>query len=577
MKQMRTWRKRIVSFVLVLAITITSVPFSDAMKVQAETKEQEKTWLENKSLMKNESIGMLVNDNGRYSIGVTGGDPENEKDDNKRILYGYPGGSTSYTTFRINGANVIYGSSNGSFDTERACNEGGMDYQDIHIKQKLSFIHNSATGRDDVVEIRYTAVNNSGKEQKIGCRIMMDTMLGDNDSAPFRIPGVGSVTTETEFTGDDIPQIWQAFDKLSDPSVIAQGRFYKREEERPDKVQFGHWRGFNNIAWEYHIVKESGCGDSGVTATWYEKPLAPGETREYVTYYGLSDLSEDFRAPLVLGVYSEAELEEHDGKYMPNPFPVNAYIENIGIGAAEAVSVKLELPKGLQFAGDSEETIELENIKPKGTVQASWQVEALPVYTDKDYKIRVVLSYDNGSSKSVTRTIHVPAATKRLREVPAALKYTLFSESSGQDLSMYGWKNYVTGDVYTGKNYVYSGSILDISGKVDAVGNIITNGWQLNIDERNEHSEKIEMPDLKEDIISKAGEITSYKGSKTYTEDAIRLDKSVQAEENITFAGTTFQGDGYFMAGKDITCGLNQGSTYNDGKIVMYSEKQFGK
>ena len=36
MKQMRTWRKRIVSFVLVLAITITSVPFSDAMKVQAE-------------------------------------------------------------------------------------------------------------------------------------------------------------------------------------------------------------------------------------------------------------------------------------------------------------------------------------------------------------------------------------------------------------------------------------------------------------------------------------------------------------------------------------------------------------
>lgn len=457
-----------------------------------------------------------------------------------------------------------------SFDVKKACNNSEVDYNGFHFQQKLTFIHNSATGREDVVEIRYTATNTSKQEQELGCRIMMDTQLGWNDSAPFRIPGVGAVTTETEFLGDEIPQLWQAFDSLSNPSIIAQGRFYKSSLERPDKVQFANWRRLRNTVWEYQICADSGNGDSAVAATWYEKPIAPGESREYVTYYGLSELSQNLSSPLILSAYSEAELEEQQGDYLPNPFPVNAYIENIGQETAKAASVSLELPKGLQFVGGSVSNIALGDIAVGAMKQAGWNVRAVPISTAKDYTIRIILNYDGGTSKSVTRTIHVPAVKKH-REVPKALEYTLFSQKPDRDLSMYGWKSYVTGDVYSGRDYQYNGSILDIRGKVDAVRKIVTNGWQLKIDQRNEGENPVEMPDLSEDIRSKSGEVQYYRGSKTYTEDSIRLEKSVEAEQDLNFAGTTFTGDGYFIAGRNITCGLNQGTTYNDGKIVMYS------
>ena len=565
--------KRCLSMLLIAAMVLGLIPQSAyAAGTGEETEQHPKTWMENDSLMKNDYIGLYTNQNGRYSIGTTGGDPENEKDENKKILYGYDSGSTSYTTFRINGSNYQYSSRTSAFDTDRADNTSEMDQQGIHITQKLSMLHNSATGRDDVVEIRYTVQNESDEEKNIGCRIMMDTQLGGNDSAPFRIPGVGAVTTETEYEGEDIPQIWQAFDSLSDPSVIAQGRFYKSTADRPDKVQFGNWRGMSGTAWDYPTHNGSGNGDSAVAVTWKENTLAPGETREYVTYYGLSEFSQDISAPLILSVYSEAELEEQDGSYVPNPFPVSAYIENIGSDTAKEVSVKLELPKGLTLAGDSEETVILGDVPVSRMRQAGWQVQAAPVRKDTDYKIRVVLSYDNGASKSVTRKIHVPAATGTAsgREVPKALDYTLFTLNS---LAMSGYTYGITGNVYTGKSFMYSGSGLNISGRLDAADTIQTSGWQINIGEQKEHAEETAMPDLFGDIERKAGDIERFEDSTTFTDEKMTLSHSIKSQKDITFAGAEFEGSGYVIAGGDITCQIGQAKNYNDGKVVFCSEQ----
>ena len=573
-REIKTWGRRLLSFVLVTALMLGLIPESayGAGTQSRAAGEADDTWLADSRVMKNSYIGLYVDNNGKFSIGTTGGNPDNEKDGNKALLYGYDKGSTSYTTFRLGERNYVYNAGQSAFDVENACHNSATDRDNFHIEQKLSFIHNSATGRDDVVELRYTVTNNGEDEMDVGCRIMMDTQLGGNDSAPFRIPGTGSVTTETEFEYEDVPQIWQAFDSLSNPGAVSQGRFYKSEEDRPDKVQFANWRHLYDKKWEYTVKQGAGNGDSAVAVTWYGKPLAPGEKREYVTCYGLSELSQDLNAPLTLSVYSEAELEEKEGEYIPNPFPVNAYIENIGETAAKAVSVKLELPKGLRLADGFEESIVLDDIRAGGMAQAGWQVTALPVYSDRDYKMRVVLSYDNGSTKSVSRTIHVPAATKKQKDVPPALAYTLFSESTEQNLSMYGWKSYITGDIYTGKDYIYNGSILDITGKVDAAGSVSVSGWQLKVDEKNEKTEPVSMPDLKDDIIGKIKEADYYEESKTFSEDAIKLSKSIRGQKDITFAGTTFEGNGYVVAGGNISCGLNQGSTYNNGKVVMYSE-----
>lgn len=64
---------------------------------------------------------------------------------------------------------------------------------------------------------------------------------------------------------------------------IAQGRLYQTEEDKPDKVQFCNWRELSNCSWNYKVCTGSSNGDSGVAMTWNEAPLAPDESREYVT------------------------------------------------------------------------------------------------------------------------------------------------------------------------------------------------------------------------------------------------------------------------------------------------------
>lgn len=71
---------------------------------------------------------------------------------------------------------------------------------------------------------KYTVTNNDSINHNIGVRIMIDTMLNNNDGPPFRIPGIETpITTEIEFFPPNIPQYWQAFYSLSDPDIMSQG------------------------------------------------------------------------------------------------------------------------------------------------------------------------------------------------------------------------------------------------------------------------------------------------------------------------------------------------------------------
>ena len=126
---------------------------------------------------------------------------------------------------------------------------------------------------------------------------MLDTMLGSNDNAPFRIEGIGNVTTEKEFIGDSIPQYWQAFDSLTNPTVVSQGTFIRGNNLKPDKVQFANWRRLESTLWNYQINENSSNGDSAVAVTWDEKTLRAGETRTYTTYYGMSEIQQDLLPP----------------------------------------------------------------------------------------------------------------------------------------------------------------------------------------------------------------------------------------------------------------------------------------
>lgn len=192
-----------------------------------------KSALKNSTIIANDYIEFNTTQYGLYTIGTTGGNPNSTTDDNKKMLYGHPGGSTSKTTINVGGKINQFTSSNVTYDADGSKSVSKASYDGVVVTQELSIIENSATGREDVVQIKYIVKNDTEFEKQVGIRIMMDTMLGSNDAAPFRVNG-SDVTTETEYTGANIPQIWQAFDSAINPGVVAQGTFYKSGDRKPE-------------------------------------------------------------------------------------------------------------------------------------------------------------------------------------------------------------------------------------------------------------------------------------------------------------------------------------------------------
>lgn len=263
-----------------------------------------KSILKNNTLIANDYIEFNTASNGHYTIGTIGGNPNSSTDDNKKMLFGHPGGGTSKTTIVVGESINEFTSSNVTYDADGSKSVSKASYDGVDVTQELSIIENSATGRDDVVKIKYIVKNDTEYAKQVGIRIMMDTMLGGNDAAPFRVNG-SDVTTETVYSGSNIPQIWQDFDSATNPGVVAQGTFYKSGDRKPDKVQFTNWGNVTSTLWDYVTQPGRSNGDSAVSITWNKDTFTSGETREFVTYYGLSELEQNLIPPLALSVYAD--------------------------------------------------------------------------------------------------------------------------------------------------------------------------------------------------------------------------------------------------------------------------------
>lgn len=363
-------------------------------------------------LMYNSYIEYYVRSNGRFTIGTTGGDPDNPNDNYKKLTYGHPGSSTSYTTMKIDGSNYIY-YPNTQAPTPNEPNltstsESRMN--NVSVKQELSIVKNTSTERDDVVQIKYIVKNNDTINHNAGVRIMLDTMLGGNDGAPFRIPGIGSVTKELELTGNNIPEYWQAFDNLLNPSVVSNGSLLRAVRNQPDKVQFAYWPYIYNASWDYTVKTNSYLtSDSAVAVYWNPKTLAPGETREYVTYYGLSELQGEIGSNLAVSVAGASSVEVTDGKYNPNPFTVTSYVMNTGYSLAGNVKARIDLPEGLKLAAGQQSEVLLGNLAYMQEKQLSWKLEILPANTQRTLTYTVTVTADGKDPVMVSRTIDIPS------------------------------------------------------------------------------------------------------------------------------------------------------------------------
>ena len=267
--------------------------------------------------IENEFIKIIVNNNdaiGRFAIETTQGDPNNLLDNNQSLIYGRPIPWTSYTTVLIDGVPYIFGNPDKRLKqrSRQTLNYGTVKFQRVsdesiitlceidglYVYQTLTFFRNPNTNVKDSVLIRYDVANNQS-EKEVGFRIMLDTMLGSNDGAPFRM-GKDVITSEILYQRKNLYDYWLTFDNLTSPNIVAQGLLQTSSETLtfPNKIQLANWGTLVDNPWVINYVENrsfirTGEKEKDTALALFFDPVIISTNQEYTiqTVYGLGGLS----------------------------------------------------------------------------------------------------------------------------------------------------------------------------------------------------------------------------------------------------------------------------------------------
>ncbi len=390
---MKKTLKTIVSAVLVLALALAAIPAFAEKGAPVMPHEV------NGNTFTNEYIAFNVNNYGGVSW------YENANGDD--LLYDRTS-STSFTTIRVDGQSYKYDNVtktvNPAFEGET--NYSAAQVNGVLVEQRLTPVENDL-GHKSIVEWHYTYTNTTDAAINVGCRIMLDTCLGSSagDGAPYRVPGNDSVTTEQMFYGAEIPGYWFTYYQ----DITAQGTF--ASNNMPDQFQISQWSSIYNTVWNYNNTYGYTMSDTSCAATWYEAPLQPGETREYVMYYGIGELNQEQNGQLAItlnGNHSVAVNADGTG-YEPNPVSMMGILANVGNGPLTGVYAYVELPEGLSFADGTESAFLVGDLAAAEDAQNTWYIMINETSTeDRTFMIPVHYGCDGTEDAIVYFELFVP-------------------------------------------------------------------------------------------------------------------------------------------------------------------------
>ena len=235
----------------------------------------------------NEYLEVAIDGNGQFSIGTNQGDPDFDSDDNKKLLYGHPDPGTSETLIKVGDTERIFIADTVDCFSDSAVAVMNIPEESIRVTQYLTLTESGNTSYKDQIKIAYTVENYGSSVKPVGVRIMLDTMIGANDDAPFSVAGVGRVTDTRTFNGANVPVFYQAYDNLDNPTVLSSGYLITKNDRKPDKVQFAHWGSIHGSAWNYSVEDHEDLGDSAVGIYFNEKSVPAGSDISVCTYYGV--------------------------------------------------------------------------------------------------------------------------------------------------------------------------------------------------------------------------------------------------------------------------------------------------
>ena len=124
-----------------------------------------------------------------------------------------------------------------------------------------------------------------------------------------------------------------------------------------------------------------------------------------------------------------------------------------------------------------------------------------PTPTPTPSPIPTVTPVPTGEPTPTTEPTNTPTPTPA-NEFP----YAIFSGSTTADFIFMGWKSYITGDVYSGKDFSYQGSELYMTGYARTVGQVLPAGWTTSMTGSEEGIDPISMPQWGDAILARMQE-----------------------------------------------------------------------
>jgi predicted secreted protein len=292
----------------------------------------------------------------------------------------------------------------------------------IRVTQRLGIALGASTNRYDTLRIEYVLENRDKTPHHVGLRIMLDTLIGDNDGVPFSVPGrQGIIDRAVELQGKDIPDFIQVLEKpdLTNPGVVVNVTLRGGEATPPERVLITGWPG-GEAHWDY-LASVGGVGaplsrggeaapggDSAIGLFYPINLLQPGERRQIVALYGLGAISSVVSKNPSLGLSISSNRVDEGASFW-----IVARVSNPRAGQR----VRLQLPAALTLVeGDLAQTI-----APEATANfttRSWLVRA--VAPGSGAEIQVVLEPDNIREQQTVVIVARPTPTATRTLTPSA-------------------------------------------------------------------------------------------------------------------------------------------------------------
>lgn len=289
----------------------------------------------------NQYTKVIVNrKNGGYVISTLDGDILKKSDDNVMLTHRGENFDTSFTSFKIDSDEYVFGNKYGLFGTAASDvvtekSESGdfitstWSVGDFTMEQKISLVNNDASEQLGTAMITYTFKNSSSSAKNVKSRILIDTQLGENDYGYYEVPkqrlGQGYEYFEFERTWDSsldptiaMPSDYFVRDNPYSSNIVGYGVNSVFTEQKPYKMTFAHWANIASTVFDYtpdeklnftNNLNNKKTADSAAALYYDLGNIAAGAEKSFSTYYGVTANLKNKDNKVIINTTAPSKLE----------------------------------------------------------------------------------------------------------------------------------------------------------------------------------------------------------------------------------------------------------------------------